>query len=567
MHHSLKTPLAVLLTLVMTTTAKAAPSEVTAQTLTRTAANGLVLQTQLQKNIFRSEPYQAEYDVQVPYQDTETYWETVPYQDTETYTDTETYYQNEYRCQNYTDYERQCHNERQCGFAEKLDLAGNDKWGPGGGGPGGGGHGPGPGGPGGGGGHGPGPGGPGGGGGHGPGPGGPGGGGGHGPGPGPGGPGGGGGHNPPPQPPQCHDRQVCNNVPVTRQRCGYEQVAHTRPVTRTRTVTRYRQEQRTRTVTRYRTETRCCVTKYQDVFDHQWITQVSVQFPAGTELVNGEQETFKLELLGSESAPDVRLTPASTIFGYQIANKQVSGNQIVITLASVPRYKAGDVGPASLQNVTIAPIASGVAFSFADNALFPRTSSQYQVTVAEASTHEQVASSETIVAQQRQLSASLAFAWDPSKLYEVTINVHREGSVLDTGVVDFQIKKVISLTVDQAALKSDKNILNVGIVGAADQAVLSFTDLTLPYADVKTDYVITLVRNGASIGAKSFARTALVAAADASMAISLNDFGLKPAVLSTIKAGASLKVVIEVRRTQSGRSLIQFWKDSAIVVQ
>lgn len=568
MHQYFKTPSLLLLATLISFSAKAAPAEITTQTLVRDAGSGLTLQAQLQKNITRSEAYQAEYTEEVPYQTTETYYVSVPYQTQEAY----------------TDYDRQCHSERRC-FADTTEFSAEEggfltaalldqdkdgfgRGGPGGGrgpgGPGGGGHGPGPGGPpGGGGGHGPGPGGPGGGGGHGPG-----GGGGHGPGPGgPGGggghgPGGGGGHGPGPgpgprpepprpRPPQCHDEQVCRDVPVTRYR----------------TVTRYRDEARTRTVTRYRTETRCCVTKYHDVFDHQWITQVNVQFPAGTELQGSEQETFKLTLGGSEGNSDANLTTLTSVFGYAIANKQVSGNQVTLILAQVPRYKASDLAQSSLQKISVSPVAAGIVFSFQDNAAqYPRVNSYYQVTVAEAATHEVVASSEPLPAS-RQVSASLAFAWDASKLYEVTIHVHREGSVIDAGVVDFQVNQVISATVEQAALKDTSRITDVKIVGAGNAAVLSFTDLTLPYASVVTDYTITLVRGGSSMGAKTYSRAALTAAVDGSVSVNVSDFNLNANNQSLLKPGLSMKVVIEVRRAQAKFSKIQFWKDSPIVVQ
>ena len=127
---------------------------------------------------------------QETYQETEKYYVDVPYQDTEEYTDYEDYYQNEYVCHNYTDYERQCRHVRECNnilFGERPPGTGPAPY----------------------------------------------------PGPRP-------EPRPEPRPPQCYDREVCENIPVTRQRCGYESVRHTREVRRTREVTRYRREERTR---------------------------------------------------------------------------------------------------------------------------------------------------------------------------------------------------------------------------------------------------------------------------------------------------------------------------------
>ena len=67
--------------------AKSEPNEKTSETITRTATKKDPFNFTLSKNIYRTESYQAEYSVQVPYEETESYWEDVPYEDTEWYTD------------------------------------------------------------------------------------------------------------------------------------------------------------------------------------------------------------------------------------------------------------------------------------------------------------------------------------------------------------------------------------------------------------------------------------------------------------------------------------------------
>ena len=67
------------LVVALSVAAKADPAQMIQQTLARNAQSGLSLQTQLSQNAYRQESYQDNYDVQVPYQDTE------EYQDTETY--------------------------------------------------------------------------------------------------------------------------------------------------------------------------------------------------------------------------------------------------------------------------------------------------------------------------------------------------------------------------------------------------------------------------------------------------------------------------------------------------
>ncbi len=319
--------------------------EKTSDRLTRSAGAQQV-QTILSKNIFRSVPYQANYDEQVPYQDTETYYEQIPYQDTETYTeqipyqDTETYtdYESyndqEYRCHNERQDHQDCRTEQDCrnvgGGKQCRDqqVCSNQ---------------------------------------------------------------GGGQHcqdveecgvnaqgkkicktrqvctNEPgrqechnenkcyevPGERQCTPRQVCTNNPQDHQVCNYETVTKTRPVQRTRTVTKYRQEQRTRdvtkyrqeartrTVTKYRAESKCCVTQYRDEFDHQAQLEVIVQFPADAVLQPDEQETLKVVLSGDEAQPSAQVSFERSVYIYQVASQILNGHTFIIQLASTGR----DQGP------------------------------------------------------------------------------------------------------------------------------------------------------------------------------------------------------------------------------
>lgn len=260
--------------------AESALQEQTSYQLKRTLNTPNSVQFSLSKNVYRPESYQANYEVQVPYEDQETYTVDVPYQVQVPYQDTETYYEQEYQCHNEIRYKQECHPETVCNrLMKSTDSQGQqfslmDHGGR-----------PGE------------------------------------PGRDPGHPGRPGGPDrpheppggpmppphrpppprppeppmPPPQPPACHVETRCNNVPYTQQICGYVNVPKTRWVTRYRTETRYNTETRTRTVTRYRTETRCCETRTREVFDHQYAFNVTVKLPQA-DLLESDLESLQFSL-------------------------------------------------------------------------------------------------------------------------------------------------------------------------------------------------------------------------------------------------------------------------------
>ncbi len=511
--------------------AHAEPNEATQLSLTRTNQSGLILQAKLAKNTYRQEPYQADYTVQVPYQDTETYYVDVPYDEQEAYTDYETTYTNDYVCHDYTDYESRCHTERDCNYVPHVGVTATSPLDsiigrprdPGGD---------------------------------------------PGPAPFPGG-----GTDPRPAPyPDCHDRQVCENVPVTKQNCGYEQTAHQTPVTKYRTVTKYRQEPHTREVTRYRDESRCCVTKYQDVFNHQWGLGVQVQFPQGTELLAAEQESFTVEITGTEAAADVQVTPVKTIFGYQVESKKVDHGLATVVLKMVPRYKADDLKEKTLQNFTAVPTNAGLSYKFLDNALYPRVASSHQVVIQDAITHQVFYQSDVRPDSQREIQSDLAIAWDYTRNYEVILKVHRSGTVIDSGTVDFELRQPLQMVLDMAALKDDSRI-TASISGNMDNAKVVFKDATVPYSTVSTRYYVTLLRKNlfgkdVVINEKGFSRTSLKAENDGNFTISAKDLGVSSSDMKNyLKSGAKVQVVIQVDRATSDGQKIQFWKNTAITVR
>lgn len=532
-----------LTTMLIVASAYASPDENSQQNLIRRASDGLTMTAQLTQNEYRQEPYEDNYTVQVPYQAEETYYVDVPYEVQESYTDYETYYENEWVCHNYTEYERRCHTERDCDKTpHPLNVIARPAPYPGNGGGGGGPVTPRPR---------------------------------PEPYPGNGGGGGGGGPvrpDPRPQPPRCYDRQVCNDIPVTRQRCGYENVSRTRPVTKYRTVTKYRSEARTRTVTRYRSEERCCVTKYRDIFDHQWALDVQIQLPQGTELFGTEQERFSIELTGSESAPDIDLTPASTIFGYRIATKKVENGVATITLSQIPRYKRADLAEKSLQSFTAVPSAKGLSFKFLNNAIYPRVASRYQVQVEDSVSHEVMARTEVLSMNQRENSGELVVNWDYTRNYNVVLKVHREGAVIENGAVDFELRQPLQMVLDMAALK-DENRISVDLSGTGAHSQIKVKDDTVPYVTVSTRYYISIVRKTilgkkSVVAEKGFSRTSLKANTQGYFMVNVSEFGAKTSDLQRyLKSGEKVKIVVQVDRVTPDNQKIQFWKSASIVVR
>lgn len=92
----------------------AAPPEQEVVQLSRDMGSPLILESNLSKNMYRQEPYEAEYTESVPYETTENYYESVPYEVDEAYEDTEYYTDYENVCRDVPYQERTCRNEQEC---------------------------------------------------------------------------------------------------------------------------------------------------------------------------------------------------------------------------------------------------------------------------------------------------------------------------------------------------------------------------------------------------------------------------------------------------------------------
>ncbi|WP_413944696.1 hypothetical protein [Bdellovibrio sp. HCB-162] len=523
-----------ILTLLLGVSSFAAPQEKTQDIITRELSNGNTVRTEMSLNVYRQEPYQAEYTEQVPYQVEETYYVDVPYQTTETYyenvpytervayTDTEVYWDNDYVCRNVTKYRQECHNERVCApggrvcqpitecgtnaHGERICKTRNECRDEG--------------------------------------------------------------------PRDCRDVPQCRQVPYTDRECGYEQVRKTRTVTkyrdevryrqelRTRTVTKYRQEARTRTVTKYREETRCCVTKYRDVFDHQFTQPVAVVFPAEAVLLAGEVEKIQVTLRGSESKPDVNISVRSDIFGYAIDQVRMDGREKVFVLKLVPKWTEQNAGTASVQGLKLSFNKGQGKIIFKETVASARLVSVYTLEIRDQQ-------SQAVILQQRiEGTEAKVFEIAAPELaregkYGILLHVERHGVNVSGGALTFdQTASYEKKELDQDEIQNLKNkdqVQLVAIEGQGAESVLVFRDQTPAAEEIKSTYKAVIwkkLSNGKIewLGEKAFAREDITRTGD-ELVIAFKAVGVNPAV------GTKIYIDLVVNRTSAqylGSQKVQF---------
>ena len=497
----------------------ASAHDVTDTTIARTSANNATLDLsfskQLYKTIYTDEPY----TVEVPYQTTETYWDTEPYTT------------QHYVCHTYSapiDLKVGSAGTEQ---ASMLDWPGNKAGGfPGGppaqGFPRGGGDDPkggfpgrGPGGsppvpvPGGGGGwH---PGGDGdhdgdhGGGWH--------------PGGGPGGPG---------YPPQH----------IPQQHCGFE------------SVTEYRQVQRTRTVTRYRTESRCCQSVAHSVPDHVWSQPVELRFPAEAALFAGETEKLEVSLAGTEATPSVKIASRQAIFRYAIVRQDLSGGVLVATLAVVPTLTEKDLGAKTIGSVTLDFQAAELEVRIQDAVKNPHITSAFDVRIFEKGTTTVLGETTAVVREGLVVRAPLAGAFDAEKDYVVQLSVTRSGAMVVAPVTFLVEKTILAEKLDLKKLADKSQLGSFSTNGNLDALVLRFRDGAAGYKTVKTEYAFKIAlkdKKGLTpVAAGSVDNQALKLDKDGRVLVPLKDtFHLDAATVALLAKNKTLSIQLVVTRT------------------
>jgi len=447
-----------------------APKETTSIQIKRTATTANPAVVTLTKNLFKTEsyednytvqvPYQAEeiytvdipyqvdeqYTVQVPYQVDEQYTEQVPYTVQVPYTDTETTYTNEQQCNNVTRYrnEQQCHTvtnyRNECHSEQRCYIVPGDS--------------------------------------------------------------GGGCHDvqecgtnalgqqicktrqvcdsqgSPQQ--RCDQQQVCNQVPYQDQQCNtvqvpyndtechMVQVPHTRQVTKyrdetryrtetgTRTVTKYRTETRTRTVTKTRTETRtrtvtkyrdeqkCCVTKTRQVFDTQLSFQVTVNFPQDAVLTGKQSETITISLASADAttASVAVAVGKDAIYNYSIANQAVSGAGILVDLAVAPKFDISNAGPSTIKGLLVDYSTTFQKFriTFTDSFVSSQVTSQYTIDINDAATGDLI---ETVAVGKgdanHKFVTRITKTLDKHSKIVATVKIRRTSAQIANGVLDFTV--------------------------------------------------------------------------------------------------------------------------------
>lgn len=355
----------------------------------RTVSTSQSVQFTLSKDVFRQEPYQAEYVVQIPYTETEYYTEQVPYSETESYQDWETYYDSEYQCHNETSYRQECRNEQVCNFDEDRPGRYPDN---------GGGRGR--------------------------------------PDPYPGNGGGGGGSS-------CRTVQVCESAPYSHNVCGYVSVPRTRQVTKYHTVTRYRSEQRSRIVTKYKNETRCCETRYQDVFDHQYSYSVTVKLPE-VSLAAGETEILYFELTGDEKNPNIEFTLGDSIYSYKISKQEITGANAFIELVTVPKYDKSNAGMDSVGSLIIEKRGATSVLKFADQITDSHVSTTYSVKVKDVH-GALLAESKSAARIAQQIVVTLDHDLSKKGPAVVELSVRRESPLVKDNILTFTVFKGLVL--------------------------------------------------------------------------------------------------------------------------
>ncbi|MFP5520662.1 MAG: hypothetical protein ACLGGX_12215 [Bdellovibrionia bacterium] len=482
--------------------ANATPTETISTQLIRNSQLGQTLMVELSKNLYRSVPYEAEYTERVPYQEEEIYYIDVPYEEYVSYTDYEEYWESEYTCRNRTRYKEECRSERLCeprpGQCREVEECGRNARG---------------------------------------------------------------------ErickvrkvcdseKRECRDVRKCQQIPYVDQDCGFERVIKTRPVTKYRYETRYRKEARTRSVTKYRDVTRCCVTRYQDVFDRQWKQNILIVFPVSTQLLENEVETLSVSLKGTESQPDIDLNIKSDFFQYKIKSKQVRGADLIIELTYDFIYDASNSSVDSIRDLKLKIINGEGVISFKDLAQVPRARTVYNVRVLE---QDFVVSEIEFMAGSKIENEFKVGLLDRLKKYTIVLGVKRQGSLLKDGKLEFETQVQYELkeltSRDLADLQQKDKVQLLSLKGLGEEATLELKDDTLVVDDVKTAYkVVVWKKNNGKLewlGEKHLLRGSLKG--EAIKEILLTEAGVSPRTLQNVfKPSAEIYIDVVVKRNST----------------
>lgn len=479
------------------------PIEVKSQKLVRTAESGISLNTQLSKNTYKKEDYQAPYTVEVPYQVEETYTEKIPYTVEVPYTDYETDYHNEYRCENVTRYQNEyrchdvtryrdeyrcqdvtryrerCENKQECylvpgkpGQCREVEECGTnahgqricktrkvcDSSGE-------------------------------------------------------------------PQR-QCQNRQVCErepytdrecrterepytdrecrneSVPYTEQECKNVSVPYQKPVTKYRTETRYNEVTKTRTVTKYRTEDRCCKTETRTVFDKQLQFNVELRFPENSVLNEQEKDSIQVKLK-QVNPVSLDIENLNSVHHYKIDNTKVTGSNVVIDLSLQPHLNLTNAGAQSIEftKVDVNKNTELLEISLKDLILNTKVNTSVQIDLIDQANQSLIESLIPTKADGLYKSQS-TYKIQKNMKINVVIKVIRTGIVVENQSIQFDVVKKIDrteLTEEDIIKLKDKNLIVLSSETLSDSVNITINDLTLASEHVQSNYTLTLGVQHASL--------------------------------------------------------------------
>lgn len=344
-------------------------------------------------------------------------------------------------------------------------------------------------------------------------------------------------------------------------------------MTRYRDEIRYRQEARTRTVTRYRDETRCCVTRYREVFDHQWTLPVTLRFPADAALNLGERESFRVDLAGTEDQPDVMVTPVNTIFGYAIKAKDVKPGSALVEFATVPKYTAGQVGADKIRGLQLSIEGTGKGeVRFDDSVRAPRLETRYRVQIIDVKTGALLTQVEQTAPLATAVAIPLGVQLPTSQELRIQLDVARQGAVLEGGQTAFSVNAMFSGVLDLAVQRDNAKIGGIDTRGAGLATALVFFDKAPAHPDVATVYKISTSYKSSSgntvyVQDKVIDRSTLLTQADGTYQISFRDLGVSEANLNAhFGAGQQITISVEVFRTSTRFSKISLWQGKTVTI-
>ena len=308
-----------------------------------------------------------------------------------------------------------------------------------------------------------------------------------------------------------------------------------RQETRTRTVTKYRSEARTRTVTKYREETRCCVTKYREVFDHQYTQPVTVIFPQETALLAGESEQIKLVLGGTEAMPEVQVAVESAIFTYVVAESKQEGREKVFVVKTTPKWNDGNAGTATVTGLSLQFTKGQGQITFKETIVSPRMTSVYTVVIRDQQSQAVVFEHRTENTQAKIVTIATP-GLSREGQYSIQLRVERHGINVASGALSFEQTALYEKKeLDQDEIQNLKNASQVQILrieGSGAERVVIIRDQTPAMEEVQSQYKLVVwkkLSNGKIewLGEKNFSREAITVAGD-ELGIALKALNLNP---------------------------------------